>query len=94
MVTPDVQNLQDMLTPLECPRSSELRMLQEPVFETLFTQTGRLAQYTGQEPHARLDHQLGRRLAAGEHRIPDGDLLEPAGFDHPLVHPLEPATKE
>ena len=46
--------------------------------ETLATQTLRLAEDAGQQSHARLDHHHRRRLAAGEDRVSDGDLLEPA----------------
>src|SRR5690606_19901828 len=85
------QNLR-YLAPLERPRSGELRVLQEPVLKTLRSEAVRLAEDAGQQPYARLDHHHGRRLAAGEHRVPDGDLLEPAGVQHPLIHPLETAA--
>ena len=54
----------------------------------------RLPQHARDQPHARLDRHHRRRLAAGEDRVADGDLLEPAGVEHPLVHPLEPAAED
>src|SRR5690606_30006927 len=80
--------------PFEPPRTGILRMLEEAVFETLLAQTLRLPQNAGHEPYTRLDgHQRGG-LAPGQDRIADGDLLEPAGVDDPLVHPFEPAAED
>src|SRR5271156_4876224 len=69
------QDLGDV-EPFERPRSGELRMFEEPVLETLFDDTGGLAQHAGQQPYARLDGHQGSRLAAGEHRVPHRDFLE------------------
>ena len=78
----------------ERPRPRVLRMLQKPVFETLLVQRGRLPQHTGDQPDARLDRHHRRRLATGQDRVSDGDLLEPPGVEHPLVHPFEPAAQD
>src|SRR5580698_6560613 len=82
------------LVSLEHPRAGILRMLEKIVLETLVTQTAGFAQNPGQQPNAGLNREEGRRLAAGEHRVPHADLLEPARLDDPLVHALEPPTKD
>src|SRR5207244_2963670 len=92
-VVPAQQDLGD-ITPFERPRPRVLRMLEEPVLEAFFTQTLGLPQHTRDQPYARLDRHHGRGFATGEHRVADGDLLEPAGVEHPLVHPLEPAAQD
>src|ERR1700733_12900819 len=75
------QNLRN-LKAFERPRPRELRMLQEPVFETLL-----LSQNPGHKPNAGLDRHHRGGLAPGENRIANGDLLEPARLDDTLVHP-------
>src|ERR1700761_5730469 len=86
------QHLGDV-EPFERPRSRVLRMLEEPVLEAFFTQALGLAQHTGHEPYASLDRHQRRRLATGQDRVAHGDLLEPAGVQHPLIHPFEPTAE-
>src|SRR3989344_1698095 len=92
-MVPGKQHLRDV-EPFERPRPRVLRMLEKPVLETLFTQTLRLAEDAGHEPYARFDGQHGRDLAAGEDRVAHGDLFEPPGVEHPLVHPFEPPGQD
>src|SRR5688500_260854 len=82
------------LQPLERPRSRVLRMLQKAVLKAFRTQAVCLAQHSGDQSYARLYHHHGRRLAAGENRVSDGDLLEPARVQHALIHPLETAAED
>ena len=46
---------------------------------------GELAHHAGQQPDAGVDQRQSGDFAARKHVIPDRNLLEPAGLDHPLV---------
>ena len=78
---PVVAGEQDLgdIQPLERPRSRILRMFEQPVLEALVLKRRRRPEHPRDQPHARLDHHHRRRLATGEDRVADGDLLEPAG---------------
>ena len=56
----------------------------------------RVAEDTGQQPADRLHHDQHRGLAAGQHVVPDGHLVDrhPVArlVDHPRVDPLVPAA--
>src|ERR1700722_8500817 len=67
------QHLRDFPA-LEETRPGVLRMLEEVVLEALLAQPRGLAQHAGQQPHRSLDRHQGRRLAAGDYRVPDRDL--------------------
>jgi len=79
------QHLGDV-EPFERPRSRVLRMLEEAVLEAFFQRALDIPQNTRGKSNARLDHDHRRRLATGENRVSDRDLLEPAGVEHPLIH--------
>ncbi|MNN87002.1 hypothetical protein D3C81_2044910 [compost metagenome] len=64
--------------PLERPRSRVLRVFQKTILKALGRQAVCRAKHPGDQSYARLDRHHGRSLAAGEHRVSDGDLLEPA----------------
>ena len=52
----------------------------------------RISDDPGQEAHGRVNHRLGRDLAAGHDKIAERNLFDPVVKQHPVIKPFKTAT--
>src|SRR5262252_10211170 len=75
-------------------RPGVLRVLEQSLAEALLQTRSLLAHHAGQQPHAGVEQDEGRDLAARKHVIADRKLLEAAPLDQALVDALETAAED
>ena len=69
-------------------RAGVLRIFQHAAPVAFVLEAGGLCQYTGHHPADGIGDDHGGQLAAGEHKITDGQLFVDAGIHKPAIHAL------
>src|SRR6516225_7101516 len=75
-------------------RPGVLRVFEQSLAKALLQARSLLAHHAGQQPHASVEQDEGRDLAARKHVVADRKLLEAAPFDQALVDALEAAAED
>src|SRR5437762_3067726 len=71
-----------------------MRVLEQPLGETLLSQCLGATDDARQQPHTRIDQRDRRRLAARQHEIAEAHLLDRPRFKQALVDAFEPAADQ
>ena len=83
-----------LVAPAKLGRLGELRVFQQTVTERLVLAARVVAEGTRQEPHHRLDDAKRRELTAGEHEVPEGDLVIDREIERSLIDALVATAEE
>src|SRR5215217_1769624 len=74
--------------------SGIMRIFEKPLIEALFLSAGGRAHYPGEQANASIEEDHRAELAARQHIIADGEWLDVARLENPLVETLEASAEK